>query len=261
MFSWLQLMAQQIWQEIINAIAYIFPPVVKPAPGTNLTLVNLIEAYNRPVTILYPLYIGPSIGAMITLNTPEQNQLIANTIISAAANVGINFIYLAAVIQQESCFAVNAVNYNISQTNPVSSFATTDWGISQFAGTFLPSKEGMVGLSEEQMIAKVFDPTWSIPMMALIYAGNIATAEKNMSTNTTLASAVHALNTTTFTDAEFLACLAYNRGWSGAINDVLTNQTALMHHPYACANFFKIFTQIFDHVTLVHDISVKDKEG
>jgi len=258
MFIWLKLMAQQIWQEIINAIAYIFPVIVKPAPGTNLTLVNLIAAYNRPVTILYPLYIGPSIAAMITLNTSEQNQLIANTIISAAAAVDINFIYLAAVINQESCFGVNTVNYNISQTNPVSSFATTDWGIAQFAGTFLPSKEGMAGLSEAQMIAKVFDPIWAIPMMAKIYAGNMATAAKNISTNTTLASAVHKLNTTTLTDDEWLGALYYNRGIQGGNNDVMTNQTSLMAHPYHCATWYAAFTQIFDHVVLAHEISDKE---
>src|ERR1700680_1346801 len=115
MFSWnyLKLRIQQIWQEITNGFAYVFPPIVKAPPASILTLVDIITAYNRPVTILYPRGIEPTIGAIITKNTPEQNQLIADTIIKAANTVGIDFIYLAAVINQESCFGVNTINYNI----------------------------------------------------------------------------------------------------------------------------------------------------
>lgn len=247
-WSYIKLRIQQIWQEIMGGIAYVFPAQIKasPVPGTNtvaVQLVDIITAYNRAVTVLYPRGIGPTIAAIITKNTPEQNKLVADTIKSAALAVGINEVYLASVINQESCFGIHTVNFNISATNPASSFQHTDWGIGQFSGFFLPSKSGMEGLTQEQMEVKVLDPTWAIPMMAQTYAGNIAAANKNMSTNTTLASSVHVLNTTTFTDAEWLAALYYNRGVSGGNLDVYTHATSMMAHPYHCATWYAAFNK------------------
>jgi len=67
---------------------------------------------------------------------------------------------------QESRFDPTAIDQNLSPQHPTPAFATTDWGLVQIDGLYLPSYTGMAGLTQPAMIARSQDPEWAIPTLA-----------------------------------------------------------------------------------------------
>lgn len=234
---------KQILLEIKNGLPYLFPMKVYKV-GRIVQLSDVIAAYNKPITLLYPRGFGPSIAVIITQNTLAENVLISEKIEEMAKNYGLDYLYLASVINQESRFGIRTENHNLKPENPNISFKHTDWGIGQFSGFYLPSKQGMQGLSEPQMSEKAFDINWAIPLMAETYAENIKIATDNIAKNQFIEAKVKKFNNTAYTNQEWLAALYYNRGISGGNNYLLTEDTDKMKHPDNCAKWYSEFKKL-----------------
>jgi len=235
---------EQFWQELLTHLPAVVPVNTSPT-ATPLTLnqkmYEIVSHYNSGETkIYYPVRNDSSgtLDAYIGKNDPQTNQLVADLIVSSANDNKIDPYFLACVIQQESIYSPVTYNHNLSKSNLTPNFETTDWGIAQLSGKYLPSKPGMQGLSEEEMQTKALDANWAIPTMAQVYAGLLAQAVKELSEDPVLLEDVKKLNTTSLTDEQWLAALFYNRGISGGIHDVKTNATTLIAHPYHCATWY-----------------------
>lgn len=175
-------------------------------------------------------YYNPKRGAIIHKLDDVQAQQVADIITREANRVGMAVADLAACICQESRFDPACYNKNLGE-HP-ESFAGTDWGICQISGKYLPDKPGMKGLTEDQMKAKVLDPNYSIALMADTMAGNLAWANKMLPTLTDVDKA-------RVPSAFFLATLAYNRGNTGALQEVAAN--TIVRHPYNVLDWAKMF--------------------
>jgi hypothetical protein len=224
-----------------------------------MNLVDVVNTFNQTYSRRYPPVTGP-IDAEIFKNTPERNAIIAGLIVSEANRTGLDPVYLAACIMEESMFSEGCFNHNLPEHNGQVTFAGTDWGICQQAGTYLPERPGMppapdtakmttteaasaITNWQNEMAAKACTAEWAIPAMADIMKANVSSFTKLLSSNKTLAANLHALNTTPLTDVEFIATLAYNRGSTGATNDILNKATTLIAHPYAVATHYSDFVK------------------
>lgn len=250
-----------IWQLIQSTLLYIFPPTVKPTPAPTptpspapsptptpvpapvpvVTLKDVIMAYNKPITSYYPVG-STTVNAVIHQIDATTAELEANLIETNASTADMDYIFLSSAIMQESRFDPACFNYNLSQENLTPSFATTDFGMCQMSGAYLPSKPGMAGLTDAQMQAKAQDPTWAIPMFVSIMQGLQHQAESLLASNTALAAMTAKLNTTKLSNTQFLATLFYNRGVTGGTNYLLTNNTAMIQHPFRVAVWYGDFT-------------------
>lgn len=242
---------RMIWQSFLNNLSNLFLEEYQtkmredvPKNSMNNLLYNIISHYNAGETkIYYPNRHDPTgtLNAYIGKNDDATNKLVADLIVTSAASAGLDPLFLAAVINQESQFSPVCYNHNLSASRLIPSFEHTDFGISQMSGSFLPSKPGMQGLTQDQMQAKAFDPTWSIPTCANLYAGLITQAEKIMKNDEQMKNMVHELNTTNMTDSEWLSALFYNKGQTGGCNFVKTNNIDKMAHPKHCGTWFSAF--------------------
>jgi len=252
----------EMWQDLVSFLKTTNPvitptPVVptpptpgpnptppQPAPAPQVTLADIIVAYNAPFIRTYPIVGGTTIDAQIHQIDQATAEQIATLIQDAAtANPTLDPIYLAACIMQESRFDPNCFNHNLSASTPTITFEGTDWGMCQMSGNYLPSKPGMAGLTESQMQTLACTASWAVPVMGSIMAGNLATATAQLNSDAVLAAGVKKYNTTTLTDAQWLATLMYNRGETGAINDVKTGQTSLIEHPGNVGTWFADFNK------------------
>jgi len=236
-----------IWTYLVNWWNGLFHQL----PVTNkITLFDIVVAYNSPYVAMYPLDTGKTINAQIFKNDTATSQKVADLITSEATRVGLPILYLAACIMQESRFSPTTFNHNLCAENLTPNFAKTDWGLCQMSGTYLPSKPGMAGLTDDQMAAKACTPEWAVPQMADIMAENIVLANKYLLADHTLSTMTKTLNNTTLTDAQFLATLAYNRGWgsddpneqAGARYYVKHSINDMIKHPYRVGTWFAKFT-------------------
>lgn len=257
----------QLWDLLMAWLVSVFPPSVNPPsptpappaptpPGPNPTpapppvppdagqlLTSIIEAYNTPYVSYYPTG-STTVNSQIHKIDAATAAQVADLIVTNAKAQGLDITYFAACIMQESRFDPNCFDNNLSATNPTPTFARTDWGMCQMSGQYLPSKPGMSGLTDAEMQAKACDPTWSVPEMAVIMAGNLAWANQQL-LNATLAAATTKLNTTDLSNQEFLATLAYNRGNTGAVTYIETGNTAMIQHPYHVATWYDDFRKVF----------------
>jgi hypothetical protein len=243
-----------------NLYNYIVKPKVKPQPGeTKVTLVDVINAYNTP----YVRHYKDQVDAQIFVNPPERNLVIANLILSESLRLGIDYIYLAACIAQESRFSELCFNHNLAEHNGIESFEGTDWGMTQQSGIYLPERPGMppkpnvtamttneaasaITDWQNKMKALAFTAEFSVPLMATIMTENLMVSEKELKNDEVLAAAVKKLNTTALTDAQALATSMYNRGTTGAITYFKENNAAMLKHFIAVgtgySNFKKVLT-------------------
>jgi hypothetical protein len=90
---------------------------------------------------------------------------------------------------------------------------------------------GMSGLSEDEMSAKACDPAWAIPTFATWMQGNFAWAQEQIALTGSLAT-IDFSNPKVPAAAKnpyWLATLAYNRGKTGALEEV--NSGTVVPHP------------------------------
>ena len=235
-----------------NAVVPTGPPVpptpYKPVPPSHtVTLADIIRAYNSPFKSMYPVG-STTVNAEIHNLPTSAADKIADLILSESVRTGIDMYYLAACIMQESRFDPACYNHNLGHDRTTISFEHTDWGMCQMAGTYLPDKPGMQGLSQIQMAAKATDANWSIPMMADIMVGHLASAKKYFATDAVFQQNTTRLNTTSLTDAQFAATLFYNRGEADDTvnkrggryyikNDIVDE----IKHPYRVAHWYDAF--------------------
>ena len=214
-------------------------------PNTT-TLADVIFEYNKPFINYFPE--GSTItNAEVHKITKEQAVQIANLIQINAARVGLDPLFLAAALNQESMFDPMCFNKNLKEHNGVASFAGTDWGIAQMSGNYLPSKSGMAGLNNTQMYAKAYDPEWSIPAFAdemnRLYHQSLTwltTGPPNA------LSAISKINNTELTESEFLTTMAYNSGFTGATNLILAGDSSKIAHPFRVGNWYHQFKSILE---------------
>jgi len=209
--------------------------------GKTPTLADVILAYNHPFINYYPAG-SKIINAEVHKITAAQAQQVANLIASEAKRVGLDPLFLAAALNQESMFDGNCYNKNLKEHSQ--SFAGTDWGIAQMAGTYLPSKPGMQGLNTTQMYLKAFDVTWAIPVFADEMLSLFMQAKTWMLTLDNLA-AIRAINNTSLTNPEFIATGAYNAGFTGITKLILEKSTNIVH-PFRVATWFDQFVEILN---------------
>jgi len=226
-----------------------------------MTMTDLVNTYNQVYIRYYPELGGKVIDAQIFKNTPERNAVIANLIEENSKKYGIDPVYLAACIVEESRFSEKCFNHNLVEHKGVISFEGTDWGMTQQSGTYLPSRPGMppapdtkdmttteatsaIAKWQNEMIALAFTAEWSVPTMASIMSEYLNQSAEHLKTDTVLASAVHSLNTTTLSDAQALATSMYNRGASGAINDFKELNKSQLAHFVAVGGNFAVFNKV-----------------
>lgn len=236
------------------------PPVVKPEPGQPVTFLDIMKVYRRTFTTYYPLG-STQINSCIPPITDARLQVVADLItVSASAN-GLDPLYLLSVSYQESCWSENTINHNLKATNPTPSFRTTDFGLCQFSGSFLSTKPGMAGLTENQMVAKVMMGEYSVPAMAQMYAANIKWATKTLASDNALLSLVIKLNITHLTNEQFLACTAYNKGNSGALDAIRKLDYSRLNHPFKCAQHYDNFCKALMGVTPGKSLALDEPLG
>lgn len=262
--------------DLLNAwLMQFFPPKptptpqpTPPAPGPNppqptpqVTLASLVKAYNSPYVSYYPLG-STTVNSEIHKIDDATAQEVADLITKNAIAKNLVVEYFAACIMQESRFDPQCYSHNLGLTRPVASFDTTDWGMCQMNGSYLYTKPGMPvvpvkpqnptpaeetayeqALTEWQAEATkiAMTPSWAVPMMASIMADNLDWATRTFPTDSILTSQMAKYNTTNLTNAEFLATLAYNRGQTGAVNIIKTNDVSRMKHPYHVATWYDDF--------------------
>jgi len=244
-YVWIFTQLNELQELIAVWIEKKFPAQVIVASG-NPTLYDIIKQYgNVSLTTYYP--IGTTqVDAYIAPVPANRIQPIANLIMSSAAKYGLNSTFLAACIMQESCYCEACFNNNLSASNLKPSFNSTDWGICQMSGTYLPDKDGMRGLTTVEIQSKSLTADWAIPMMAEVMQDNFYQATIDIRTDSQLASAVRILNTTTLSDVCFLSTLYYNRGQLGSQEYIKTNNTAMIKHPYHVGDYFAAFNKILN---------------
>lgn len=217
---------------------YLFPNQIKASSGeTKVALKDIIKAYNINYTSYYPVG-SKQINSSIIKIDDATAETIANLITQSASSYSIDALWLAAELADESLFCPTAFDNNLGHDRLTPSFSTTDFGLAQVDGTYLPGKPGMpayhgpeepdvhasqavldtytaaISAWENTMIQKAFDPSWAIPIMCLTLKGNLEEAQHYLSTDSVLASAVKQYNTTTFDDVTYFATLAYNKGFA-----------------------------------------------
>lgn len=258
----------KIAESIANFFSQLFldetPPKLRsdvPFNSLNQIIYNIICHYNSGETfIYYPVRNDPkgTLNAYIGHNDDNTNKLVADTIVASASATGLDVYYLASVIMQESQFSPACYNHNLSASNLVPTFKRTDIGIGQFSGSFLASKPGMSGLSESDMEKKAHDPTWAIPTMANIYSGLISEAERDLNEDDALSKAVTKLNTTSFSNPQWLAAAYYNRGATGAKNYIKSNAVDLLKHPFRCNTWYNLFKNYAKSKSFIVSKSLQD---
>src|ERR1700733_10979777 len=138
-----------------------------------LSLEYLIYKFgNRNVTTYYPAG-SQQIDAVIRPVPKSRISALASILRIEAVTYNIELAYLAACIFQESCFSESCYNNNLGHDRTVPSFQGTDWGMCQLSGQYLPSRNGMKGLTEDEMKAKALSADWAIPAFAEIMSDNI----------------------------------------------------------------------------------------
>lgn len=195
-----------------------------------MTLAQLVLSQNAP-------YKSPLRGAEVHQIDAATAQRVADLIQAAAQQTGLSVAYLAGCLCRESKFDPAAYNENLSLVNRTPAFTTTDFGIAQFSGRYLPNRPGMAGLTEAQMQAKACDPAWAIPTFAGIMAGNVTWAVHILAAydqDQPFWGAIEkAVSNTLYATPKYvggwLATYAYNSGNTGAIRDLLGVQLRISH--------------------------------
>ena len=234
-----------------NSGSAILSPVQK--------LKQIIISNNSAYITYYPPITGTTVNAQIHVITPERAAVIADLIIKNSVLLNNAVLYLAACICAESRFDEGCFNRNLVEHKGVVSFDGTDFGICQMAGSFLSSRNGMAGLTQDEMQAKALTAEWSIPMMAEIYSANILHAIKvlplelteseysylNYPKGTTIKNIMDKLNTTKLSHEEFLAALFYNKGQTGGLEAIKQLNYAMIKHPFSVAKIYSNFVNEF----------------
>lgn len=281
-----------IWSYIQDILIYIVqqskPPyhVQPPAPVPGgqpvedkvTQLKNLILNYNAPFKTTWPPVTGTQPNAEIHKITEVTALAMANKILEHANLVHNDFEYLSACIMQESRFDPACYNHNLKEYNGKESFEGTDWGCCQLSGYYLPSKPGMKGLTEAQMIAKATSPEWAVPTMAQVMAENLNTANNDIANATvklaalkvkldglgllTTSASVSAIsvgketdanlinvlkrtNNTSLSDPQFMATLYYNRGATGGLILLLAEDRTGIQHAFSVGKWYAQFVAAF----------------
>ena len=224
----------------VSTAAGLISQVIINKLGKKMTITNLIEAYNRAYVSYYPAGSAQVQGQTFKIDSAMAS-LISNAVVLACHNYQLEIPFLLAVMCQESLFSNKAVCNNLGHNRPTPSFQTSDWGLCQLSGAYLPSRAGMEDLTQAQMIARAQDPAFAVPIMAGIYADDMKSAQKFLTTNIAGASAIKEMNKTSMSDIEWVACAYYNRGESGGNKDILAKDISLLQHPVHCGNWYKIF--------------------
>lgn len=218
------------------------PPTI---PDATPTLFDIVKTYGtRQITTYYPVG-STTVNAQIGSVPADRVSVIAGLISSTAKFYNLDEIYFAAANFQESCFYEKCINNNLGPNNPNASFATTDWGMCQMSGQFLPNKPGMSGLTQTEMATKALTAEWAIPAMGKFMAGLVENAVADLA-NADFAKLVKTLNTTKLTDTQWLSTLYYNRGRDGSIGFIKANDLSAIAHPYRVGNWYAQFDAILN---------------
>lgn len=207
------------------------------------TLASVILSYNHPFTNYYPVG-TKTVNAEVHKITTVQAQQVATLIASEAKRVGLDPLFLAAALNQESMNDQHCYNKNLKEHNGTNSFAGTDWGIAQFSGKYLPLMSGMAGLNQTEMYLKAFDVAWAIPAFANEMLALSNQVSKWFVTDVAALSQTEKLNTTKLTPVEFVTTLSYNHGFSGATALIISGNSAALTHGYRVGTWYEQFVEI-----------------
>jgi hypothetical protein len=137
-----------------------------------MTLLDLIIEKNAAAKDFNSDSWAKESGSQIGVIDAQEATLIAGCIQAMAGTYPLATVaILAAWIAGESLFDPRAINPNNQEAKPGESaqdiFFRTDYGLVQVDGRYMSSHNQMQGLTQEQMLEKVYDPAWAVEDLAI----------------------------------------------------------------------------------------------
>jgi hypothetical protein len=189
---------------------------------------EIILARNSP-------FVNPERGAEIHKIGESTAKTVAALIQYFAPAYRLPVAFLSGCICQESSFDPCAFNKNLLEHAGVETFEGTDWGLCQLSGKYLPDC-GTGATDQAGYISVANEPAWAIEFMAKTMQGHYEWAY-GITSKPPVKQMVRL-------DPFFLATLAYNRGRTGALQQIGDN--TICAHPFHVIDLFAAIQKDLD---------------